>query len=281
MIFITAGMGGGTGTGGAPVIAQLAKELGALTVGVVTKPFLFEGRTRMQQADNGLKELEQVVDSLITIPNQKLFNITVEQTILDDAFRLADDVLLHAIQGIADLITSHSFINLDFADVKTIMSERGTAIMGMGVAKGERRAIEATKEAISCPLLEDAKIDGARGILLNITGGPNLTLHQVNEAASIIYDAAHKDANIIFGAGKREELKDTIKVTVIATGFGAEKKEIEQVNRPIDLRKYNKMAKKKISGRPVQTEITGGDFKTYVLNKEDLDIPAFLRRKMD
>jgi cell division protein FtsZ len=281
MVFITAGMGGGTGTGGAPVIARLSKELGALTVGVVTKPFLFEGRTRMRQSEAGISELEQVVDSLITIPNQKLFAITGEKTSLEDAFKLADDVLLHAVQGIADLITMHSFINLDFADVKTIMSNQGTAIMGIGTAQGDNQAIEATRKAICCPLLDDTGIDGARGILLNITGGPDLTLHRVNEAASIIYEAAHKDANIIFGAGKNDNMQDEIKVTVIAAGFAKEKVAEKNDSTPIDFRKFSDRTIKRPTPRPVQLEIGGGDFGIYKFDKQDLNIPAFLRKKMD
>jgi cell division protein FtsZ len=283
MIFITAGMGGGTGTGGAPVIANLAKELRALTVGVVTKPFLFEGRKRMLQAEAGIEELEQVVDTLITIPNQKLFSITEERTVLDDAFKLADEVLLQAVQGIADLITVHNLINLDFADVKTIMSERGTALMGVGVAEGDNRAVEATRKAITSPLLEEASIEGARGILLNITGGPDLTLHQVNEAASIIYEAAHKDANIIFGAGRDENMCDKIKVTVIATGFGNENKQAkDNANAsPIDFSRYSERVHKRPMTRPLQMELRGGDFGVYKFDKQDLDVPAFLRKKMD
>lgn len=281
MIFITAGMGGGTGTGAAPVIANLSKELGALTVGVVTKPFLFEGRKRMQQAEAGVSELEQAVDSLITIPNQKLFGITGENTTLDEAFNLADEVLLHAVQGIASLVTAHSFINLDFADIKTVMADKGTAIMGVGTAQGNDRAIEATRKAISCPLLEDTGIEGARGILLNITGGPDLTLHQVNEAASIIYESAHKDANIIFGAGKDSDMADELRVTVIATGFSSEKKETERSNRPIDFKMFNERKNAKPTPRTVQMEMGGGDFGVYKFDKQDLDVPAFLRKRMD
>ncbi len=281
MIFITAGMGGGTGTGAAPVIAKLSKELGALTVGVVTKPFTFEGRTRMQQSETGIRELGAVVDSLITIPNQKLFGIIGERTTLEDAFRLADDVLLHAVQGIADLITTHSFINLDFADIKTIMSKQGTAIMGIGSAQGDNQAVEATRQAICCPLLDDAGIDDARGILLNIIGGPDLTLHQVDEAASIIQEAAHNDANIIFGAGKNDNMEDEIKVTVIATGFTKDKKEKENGTNPIDFRRFSERVKPKPAARATQLEIGGGDLGMYKFDRQNLDIPAFLRKKMD
>ncbi len=281
MVFIPAGMGGGTGTGGAPVIANLSKELGALTVGVVTKPFLFEGRKRMQQAEAGVNELEQVVDSLITIPNQKLFGITGERTTLEEAFNLADEVLLHAVSGIANLVTVHSFINLDFADIKTVMADKGTAIMGIGVGQGDDRAIEATRKAISCPLLEDVGIAGARGILLNITGGPDLTLHHVNEAASIIYDSAHKDANIIFGAGKDPDMAEELRVTVIATGLAAEKKEDKTSVKPIDLKVFNERKHTRPAPGAVQMEMGGGDFGVYKFDKQDLDVPAFLRKRMD
>jgi cell division protein FtsZ len=283
MIFITAGLGGGTGTGGAPIIANLAKELGALAVGVVTKPFVFEGRKRAIQAEAGVKELEQVVDSLITIPNQKVLAITGEQTTLDEGFKMVDDVLLHAVQGIANLITVPGLINLDFADIRTIMSEKGTALMGVGVAKGDNRAREATLRAISCPLLEEVGIAGARGILLNITGGKDLTLHQVNEAASIVYEAAHKDANIIFGAGRDDNMCEEVKVTVVATGFASENKEAEMDKHPstIDFRRYSNRVVKPSPVRPVQMEISAGDIGIYKFDKQDLEVPAFLRKKMD
>jgi cell division protein FtsZ len=200
MVFVTAGMGGGTGTGGAPVIAKLAREVGALTVGVVTKPFLFEGKKRRRQAEDGIAALAESVDTLITIPNQRLLSVAGQGTTMLDAFRRADEVLLHAVQGISDLITVPGLINVDFADVRTIMSSMGRALMGTGRAKGDRRAIEAAQQAISSPLLEDVSIDGATGILINITGGPDLTLFEVNEASSLIQEAAHEEANIIFGS---------------------------------------------------------------------------------
>jgi cell division protein FtsZ len=220
MIFVTAGMGGGTGTGAAPVVARIAREVGALTVGVVTKPFSFEGRQRGKQADEGLRELKANVDTLIAIPNQRLLNVAGRNSSILETFRKADDVLLQAVRGIADLITVHGLINLDFADVRAIMSEMGMAMMGAALASGENRAVEAAQRAISSPLLEDVKIEGARGVLINITGGPDLTLHEVNEAATLIQEEADPDANIIFGAVIDESMADEVRITVIATGFG-------------------------------------------------------------
>jgi cell division protein FtsZ len=220
MVFITAGMGGGTGTGGAPVIATVAKELGALTVGVVTKPFLFEGKRRMRQAEEGMQALKKAVDTLITIPNQRLLSVSGRNMPIMETFKKADDVLLQAVRGISDLITVHGLINLDFADVRTIMSEMGMAMMGAAVAEGENRAVEAAQRAISSPLLDDISIQGARGVLINITGGPDLSLHEVNEAATLIQEEAHEDANIIFGAVIDERMGDKLRITVIATGFG-------------------------------------------------------------
>jgi cell division protein FtsZ len=220
MVFVTAGMGGGTGTGGAPIVARIAKEAGALTVGVVTKPFLFEGRKRMRCADDGMRELKAHVDTLICIPNQRLLAIASRSQPLIEAFKKADEVLLQAVRGISDLITVHGLINLDFADVRTIMSEMGMAIMGAAMASGENRAEEAARRAIASPLLEDISIRGAKGLLINVTGGPTLTLHEVNEAATLIQEEADEDANIIFGAVINEDLGDEISITVIATGFG-------------------------------------------------------------
>ncbi len=220
MVFVTAGMGGGTGTGSAPVIARIAREGGALTVGVVTKPFQFEGRKRAAQADEGLRELKNAVDTLITIPNQRLLSIASRTTSLKDAFQKADDVLLQAVRGISELVTVHGLINLDFADVRSIMAEMGMAMMGAARASGENRALEAAQRAISSPLLEDVSIKGARGLLINVTGGPDMSLYEVNEAASLIQEEAHEEANIIFGAVIDEKLADEIHVTVIATGFG-------------------------------------------------------------
>jgi len=220
MVFVTAGMGGGTGTGAAPIVAEVAREVGALTVAVVTKPFHFEGRVRQKHAERGLDELHRVVDTLITIPNHRLLALAGKTTAMRDAFRLADDVLLNAVKGISDLITVHGLINLDFADVRTIMSEMGMALMGTGVGRGETRAVEAARFAISSPLLEDLSIDGARGVLINITGGPDMTLFEVNEAATLVQEAAHEEANIIFGAVVDERIPEgEVRVTVIATGL--------------------------------------------------------------
>jgi len=219
MIFITTGMGGGTGTGAAPIIASLAAELGALTVAVVTKPFGFEGKRRRIQAEQGIRSLRETVDTLITIPNERLLNFVERATSLNEAFTIADDILRQAVQGISDLITVPGEINLDFADVKTIMHGMGMALMGTGVSSGEHRAVEAAQRAISSPLLEEASIEGAKGVLINITGGPDMTLFEVHEAASIIQEAADEEANIIFGTVIDPRMGDEVKVTVIATGF--------------------------------------------------------------
>ena len=222
MVFVTAGMGGGTGTGGAPVIADLARQVGALTVGVVTKPFIFEGKRRQKQAESGLNELKNAVDTLITIPNQRLLAVADERTTLLDTFKKADEVLLNAVQGISDLITIPGLINVDFADVRTIMSNMGVALMGTGSAIGDGRALAAAKMAIESPLLEDVQIDGATGILINITGGGNMTLVEVNQACSLIQEAAHEDANIIFGSVIDDDMGERLKITVIATGFASQ-----------------------------------------------------------
>ncbi|MCI0549133.1 MAG: cell division protein FtsZ, partial [Candidatus Rokubacteria bacterium] len=220
MVFITAGLGGGTGTGAAPVIAEVAREVGALTVAVVTKPFGFEGKVRTRYAERGLEELHRVVDTLITIPNSRLLALAGKNTALGSAFKLADDVLLNAVKGISDLITVHGLINLDFNDVRTIMNEMGQALMGTGIGRGETRARDAAQAAIQSPLLEDVSIDGARGVLINITGGADMTLYEVNEASTLIQEAAHEEANIIFGAVIDEALKEgEVRVTVIATGL--------------------------------------------------------------
>ncbi len=220
MVFVTAGMGGGTGTGGAPIVAKIARELGALTIGVVTRPFSFEGKKRMRHADGGIGELKDNVDTLIVIPNQKLLTISSEKTPLVETFKRADDVLLQAVKGISDLINIRGLINLDFADIRTVMSAKGMAIMGTGRASGENRAVEAATAAISSPLLENISIEGATGIILNVTGGPDLSLAEVNEASTLITEAAHEDAEIIFGAVIDESMGDEVRVTVIATGFG-------------------------------------------------------------
>lgn len=233
MVFVTAGMGGGTGTGGAPIVAKIAKELGALTIGVVTKPFIFEGKKRKKHADDGIRELQENVDTLIVIPNQKLLTVASERTPLLETFRKADQVLLHAVKGISDLINIRGLINLDFADIRTVMQAKGMAIMGSGWANGDNRAVEAATQAISSPLLENICIDGATGIIINVTGGPDLTLWEVNEASTLITEAAHPDAEIIFGAVIDENMGDAVSVTVIATGFGtnAVKTNSDQINK--------------------------------------------------
>ena len=219
MIFVTTGLGGGTGTGAAPVIASLASELGALTIAVVTRPFKFEGKKRMMHAEAGLEALRECVDTIITIPNERLLSIVDRKTPMGDAFGFADDVLRQAIQGISDLILVPGLINLDFADVKTIMSGMGVAMMGTGIAEGEGRALQAAQRAVSSPLLEDSSVNGARGVIINVTGGPDLSLMEVNEASCVIQEAAHEDANIIFGAVEDPNLLGKVKITVIATGF--------------------------------------------------------------
>jgi cell division protein FtsZ len=241
MIFITTGMGGGTGTGAAPIIASLAAELGALTVAVVTKPFSFEGKRRRVQAEQGIRALRDTVDTLITIPNERLLNFVERATSLADSFKIADDILRQAVQGISDLITVPGEINLDFADVRTIMHGMGMALMGTGVSSGEHRAVEAAQRAISSPLLEEASIEGAKGVLINITGGSDMTLFEVHEAASIIQEAADEEANIIFGAVIDTKMRDEIKVTVIATGFDSATKGFlntrgEQLSSPSPVR---------------------------------------------
>ena len=243
MIFVTTGLGGGTGTGAAPVIASLASELGALTVAVVTKPFKFEGRKRLKQAELGLEALRDCVDTIITIPNERLLTIIDRTTPLTDAFATADDVLRQAIQGISDLILVPGLINLDFADVKTIMAGMGLAMMGTGIAEGQDRAVEAARRAISSPLLEGASVNGSRGVIINVTGGPDLSLVEVSEASSIVQEAADEEANIIFGAVVDPSLKGKVKITVIATGFGeqaaATRPATSASPTPVDLTQYS------------------------------------------
>jgi cell division protein FtsZ len=251
MVFITAGLGGGTGTGGAPIVANIAKEVGALSVAIVTKPFLFEGRRRHLQAEQGWVELNRYADTLITIPNQRLLAVSGKEMPLLDAFRKADEILYQAAKGISDLILVPGLINLDFADVKTVMSEMGMAMMGMGTASGENRAVEAAQRAISSPLLEDISIHGAKGILLNITGGPDLTLNEINEASTLIQKETYDEANIIFGAVIDRRMNGEIRVTVIATGLGAEEEKQER--------------KRRLRVIPDESE-------------ENMDIPTFLRR---
>ncbi|UFJ41932.1 cell division protein FtsZ [Brevibacillus humidisoli] len=277
MVFVTAGMGGGTGTGAAPVIAEIAKELGALTVGVVTRPFSFEGRKRSLQAEAGIANLKDKVDTLIVIPNDRLLEIVEKNTPMLEAFRQADNVLRQGVQGISDLIATPGLINLDFADVKTIMTERGSALMGIGVASGESRAAEAARKAISSPLLESS-IDGARGVLMNITGGTNLSLYEVNEAADIVASAADLDVNMIFGAVINEDLKDEIVVTVIATGFEEHQKQKADAGRAAQ-----QNTRPGQSGMAAQTPRSRDeeDVKSMLSmsNLDNLDIPAFLRNR--
>jgi len=229
MVFVTAGMGGGTGSGAAPIIAQIARDQGALTVGVVTKPFLFEGKRRMKNAENAIRELAESVDTIITIPNQKLIALADDDMTMLEAFRRADDVLVQAVRGISDLIVNSGMINVDFADVKTIMSGQGRPLMGTGWGKGARRAIEAAEMAIHSPLLDEVSMEGASGILITFTGGPDMKMREINEAASLVQQAAHEDANIIFGQVIDPEMGDMVKVTVIATGFDVEARAHEEV----------------------------------------------------
>jgi len=276
MVFITTGLGGGTGTGAAPIVASLATELGALTVAVVTKPFPFEGRKRMRQADEGLLELRGCVDTVITIPNERLLSAVDRNTPLPEAFRAADDVLRQAVQGISDLITVPGLINLDFADVKSIMQGMGVALMGTGKAAGENRALEATQRSISSPLLEEASIQGAKGLLINVTGGSDLTLFEVNEAMSIIHEAADEEANIIFGAVLDERLQDEMKITVIATGF----------DKAIEMAGDNSAGSRLRSfpTGPTAAPVPGHSVQTPVAQepaRNDLNVPTFLRKKAD
>ncbi|OWZ84136.1 cell division protein FtsZ [Natranaerobius trueperi] len=263
MVFVTAGMGGGTGTGAAPVIANIARELGALTVGVCTKPFTFEGRKRKKQAETGIEEIKQSVDTLIVIPNDRLLQVVEKKTTMVEAFGVADEVLLQGVQGISDLITVPGLINLDFADVKTIMTDTGTALMGIGSSDDDNRAVEAAKSATLSPLLETS-IEGAKGILLNITGGSNLGLVEVNEAADIVAEAASEDANIIFGAVIDDNMGDEVKVTVIATGFDDDERQGQLQNE----QQHNNVQK------ATKEELANSSFVG-----DDINIPAFLRRK--
>jgi cell division protein FtsZ len=283
MVFVTAGLGGGTGTGAAPIVGALANELGALTVAVVTKPFAFEGKRRMQQAEQGMAELAESVDTVITIPNDRLLQMD-KDTGFFDSFRLADDVLRQAVQGISDIITVPGFINRDFADVKTVMQGMGYAVMGTATASGNNRAVEAATRAISSPLLEDASINGARGILINVTGSSDLRLQEVHEASMIIQQAAHEDANIIFGAVLDEELKGRLKITVIATGFKPEA--VGQRRKLVDLAAQHAAP----AARPahgwavVGSEAHSGAHAlpapaTIAIDHDDLDVPAFMRRR--
>jgi cell division protein FtsZ len=296
MVFITAGMGGGTGTGAAPVVADVAKQMGILTIGVVTKPFVFEGKRRKAFADQGLKELKKAVDTLITIPNQRLINLAGESTSIIDAFKKADEVLVKAVRGISDLITIPGLINLDFADVRTIMNGKGMAMMGTGEAEGMGRAREAAQRAISSPLLEDIDISGAMGVLLNITGSSSMTLHEVNDAAMMIQEAAHEEANIIFGAVIDEKMGANIRITVIATGF--EKQEMQtvpsqEIKREIVVEKPRHIEVKleeESLGTPFvkHRDLDSLEFRKRIkelgldsMEEDEYDIPTFLRKQVD
>jgi len=283
MVFVTAGMGGGTGTGAAPIVAQIAKESGALTIGVVTRPFTFEGMRRIQSAEAGINQLKEHTDTLVAIPNDRLLQIADKRASLQDAFRLADDVLHQGIQGISELITVPGLINLDFADVRAIMSEGGAALMAVGKGTGDERAKNAAEDAISSKLL-DITIDGARGVLFNVTGGPNMTLFEVNQAAAIIRETAHPDVNMIFGAVIDPNMGDDIRITVIATGFerssmprrALEKQPRENKRTEIP---YNVRQMESVS---VQSDLQAGEAKQAShssVNKDDLDIPTFLRNR--
>ncbi len=264
MVFITAGLGGGTGTGAAPIIASLATELEALTVAVVTRPFPFEGKRRQRQAEQGLAELRDCVDTIITIPNERLLSAVSKTTSFRDSFKVADEVLRQAVQGISDIITVPGLINVDFADVKAIMAGMGMALMGTGMARGDNRAMEATQRAISSPLLEEASVEGARGLLVNITGGTDLTLFEVNEAMSIIHNSAYEEANIIFGAVLDDRLADEMKITVIATGF---ERAASAVAFP--------------ASQNTGTDPRGGGGGHTEFRRDDVDVPAFIRKKAD
>ena len=269
LVFITAGMGGGTGTGAAPIVAEVAKEVGALTVGVVTRPFTFEGRRRTSQADGGIEALQSRVDTLIVIPNDKLLSVISEQTPVQEAFRVADDILRQGVQGISDIITIPGLVNVDFADVRAVMADAGSALMGIGIGSGKSRAREAAVTAISSPLLESS-IDGAKGVVFNITGGEDLTLHEVNAAAEIIYEAVDPNANIIFGAVLDQRLQGEVRITVIATGFSPEVQVLpaQTTSRVSSLKRSPSTPASTPQSQPDQRPKPGG-----------LDIPEFLQRR--
>jgi cell division protein FtsZ len=285
MVFVTAGMGGGTGTGAAPVVAQIAKESGALTIGVVTRPFTFEGMRRMQSADMGIGKFKEHADTLIAIPNDRLLQIADKRASLQDAFRLADDVLHQGIQGISELITIPGLINLDFADVRTIMSEGGAALMAVGTGSGDERAKKAAEDAISSKLL-DITIDGARGVLFNVTGGPSMTLFEVNQAAAIIRETAHPDVNMIFGAVIDPNMGDDIRITVIATGFertSLPRRALERQPRTESKRTESPVFIRTTESVSVHADVQSGEAKSAssqpLINRDDLDVPTFLRNR--
>jgi cell division protein FtsZ len=292
MVFVTAGMGGGTGTGAAPIVANVARELGALTVGVVTKPFQYEGHRRMSHAEEGLRELKKHVDTLLIIPNQRLLAIVDKSTPLLEAFKVADDVLRQAIQGIADVITTTGHVNVDFADVRTVMTYTGRAVMGMGIARGTNRAVEAAQKAISSPLLEDGTVEGARGVLLNITGGESLSLHEVDEASSIIKDTADPQANIIVGQVINPDLGDELIVTVIATGFERDEQPSRGLGeKPVEIAQPA-LASARTAAGDASKNLERPTFLRRLTNRntqerlgfipeDEWDVPTFLRKKPD
>ena len=294
MVFVTAGMGGGTGTGAAPIVASIARELGILTVGVVTKPFSYEGHRRMIHADEGIRDLRRHVDTLLVIPNQRLLGIVDKATPLLEAFKVADDVLRQAIQGIADVITTTGHVNVDFADVRTIMSHTGRAVMGMGVARGTNRAIEAAQKAICSPLLEEGSVEGARGVLLNITGGPNMSLHEIEEAATIVQQTADPEANIIVGQVINPDMGDDLVVTVIATGFESTE---QSAQIPVAAARASRagqqtMGERSYAERPMKDldrptflrrmgEARESMERTAAVVDDEWDVPTFLRKQVD
>lgn len=278
MVFVTAGMGGGTGTGGAPVFCQLANSLGALTVAVVTTPFKFEGKKRMKVANDGIRNLKESVDTVITIPNEKLLSITEENTPMVEAFRIADEVLLHAVRGIADLITTPGFINLDFADVRRVMEGRGMALMGTGIGTGENRAIEAVQQAISNPLLEETCIRGAKGILVNITMGEDISMREVGEAMELVENQADAECDIIFGQVFDKNMKGKMKVTVIATGFSPKANYNEERVTWVDFNDPDTERRKQV----VNSEMRSfGTYYNESVNEDELDVPTFIRKQAD
>jgi len=284
MVFVTAGMGGGTGTGGAPVVASVARDLGILTVGVVTKPFMFEGAKRLHRAEEGIKELKKSCDTVVVIPNQRLLSLVDKSTPLTEAFKVADDILRQAVQGIADLITVPGLINVDFADVRAVMSHMGRAVMGMGASKGSNRAVEAAQKAISSPLLEDGSVEGARGVLINISGGNSLSLHEVTDAASIIQELADPSANIIFGSVIDDRFGEEVVVTVIATGFESDLVMEESSAAPLPMKAEPVRSLERV---PFVRKMAAAERRDLRLFAEELhaeeewDVPTFLRKQAD
>ena len=277
MVFITAGMGGGTGTGAAPIIAQASKELGALTVAVVTKPFAFEGKKKMQIAENGIAQLKEAVDTIITIPNNRLLELKPRAITLLETFKKADQVLYYAVKGIADLITIQGLVNVDFADVRTIMEEKGLALMGTGISSGDNRSIEAAQRAIRSPLLEDVSIKGAKGVLMNITASSEMTLEEVESASSLIYKEADENANIIWGTVIDDSMGDEMMITVIATGIKQDGSLIEETEKTQSLKDYKAKKEKNPQKEHQKTRI----FRRLPLEEDDLDIPTFVRQRRD